>query len=306
MNVKNPLALFFFSFLPLQTFAHNPEAKATGDGSILGQYSFLEKINPLFLLSLVVVYIVYLWAMRKVSNQHSGERYLKKKISFLLGLLAVYFSLAGPVSILSNNLIFSVHMFQQSLMYIVMPPLILVGMPHEFYQFLDVRLYKSKIIRIFKSPIIGLLLFNVLWSLYHIPTIYEYVGQHLFLLEASHLVINASAFLMWVHVLAPAGLINKMSYLMKIGYMFANGILITPACALIIFAPDVAYPTLYEVPQLFSFSTPQDDQQLGGIIMKTVQEISYGVTIAYVFFKWAKLERKKDTQIDALPISAIE
>ncbi|MFZ3580141.1 cytochrome c oxidase assembly protein [Virgibacillus sp. DJP39] len=311
MNIKNQLkilglALFFFSLLPLQTFAHNPESRITEDGGVFQQYTWFEILNPLLFFSLVVVYIVYLRVMRKVSNSYTGERDLRKKISFLFGLLTIYISLAGPISILSNNLIFSAHMLQQALMYIVMPPLILVGMPHVFYQFFDKILVKSKILRIFKSPLIGLLLFNVLWSLYHIPTIYEYVWQQFILLEVSHLVINTSAFLMWIHVLAPVGQINKMSYLTKIGYMFANGILITPACALIIFAPDVVYPSVNEAPQLFSFSTPQNDQQLGGIIMKLVQEISYGAAITYIFSKWARLERKKNAQIDELPVSSVE
>lgn len=309
MNGKNQfrvlgLALLIFSFFPLQAFAHNPEARATGEGSIWQQYTWFEIINPLLLLFLVLIYIIYLWAMRKISNKFSGKRFLMKKLSFLLGLITIYISLAGPVSILSNNLIFSAHMLQQGLMYLTMPFFILLGMPRNFYQFLDDRLFKNRILRIFKLPLINLLTFNMLWSLYHIPMIYEYIWKHFLLLEGVHLVLNTFAFLMWIQVLTPVDQINEMSYLKKIGYMFLNGMLITPACALIIFAPDVVYPSIYETPQVFDWLTPKGDQQLGGIIMKLVQEITYGAAIGYVFLKWSKAEGSKD-KIDELPKNAI-
>ncbi|WP_407270628.1 cytochrome c oxidase assembly protein [Radiobacillus sp. PE A8.2] len=300
------LTLFFFAFLPLQTYAHDPEVRGNGDGNLFQHYTWFEILNPLLLLLLMLIYIVYLWTMRKISNRSLGERKFRKKLSFLLGLLTIYVSLAGPIAILSNNLILSAHMLQQSFMYIVMPPLILLGMPREFFQFLDERLFKPRFLRILKSPLLSLLLFNALWSFYHIPPIYEFFLEQFILLEILHIVLNTSAFLMWIQVLAPEDQINEMSYLKKIGYMFANGMLITPACALIIFAGDVIYPSILEAPQVFTWLTPLGDQQLGGIIMKVVQEFSYGAAIAYVFFKWARLERAKDAQIDELPSSAVE
>ncbi|WP_163531422.1 MULTISPECIES: cytochrome c oxidase assembly protein [Halobacillus] len=306
MKVKNRLnilglTLFLFIFLPIQAFAHNPDVRATGEGNLFQQYTWFEILNPILLLSLIVVYIAYLRTMRKISKKRLGERNLRKKICFLLGLLTIYITLAGPLAILSNNLVFSAHMLQTSLMYIVMPPLILLGMPQGFYHFLDEKIFKPKILRILKSPLINLILFNALWSFYHIPSIYEYFLEEFILLEILHIVLNTSAFLMWIQVLAPEGQINDMSYLKKLGYMFANGLLITPACALIIFGGDVIYPSIFESPQLFPWLGPLQDQRLGGIIMKVVQEFSYGTAITYVFFKWARLERAKDAQIDELP-----
>lgn len=303
MKVKNRLkilglTLFLFAFLPIQTFAHKPEVRANGDENLFQQYTWLEILNPILFLSLALVYIAYLRTMRKISSNRLEERDLKKKICFLLGLLTIYISLAGPIAILSNNLVLSAHMLQQSFMYIVMPPLILLGMPRGFYQLLNEKLLKPRFLGILKSPLFTLLLFNVLWSFYHLPSIYEYFLEQFILLEILHLVINTSAFLMWIQLFAPEDQFSEMSYLKKIGYMFANGMLITPACALIIFSGDVIYPSIEEAPQVIASLTPLRDQQLGGIIMKVVQEFSYGTAIAYVFFKWARLERAKDAEVD--------
>lgn len=288
------LPFSFLVFLPKQIYAHNPEVRSDGDGNILEHYSLFELLNPLLLLALVIVYIFYLRTM----NSMFKERIIRKKFFFLMGLLTIYISLAGPIAIFSNNLILSAHMLQQSFMYIVMPPLILLGMPKEFFNFLDKRIFKLRFLRILKSPILNLLLFNMLWSFYHIPQIYEYFLVHVIQLELLHLILNTAAFLMWIQVLAPEDQINEMTYLKKIGYMFANGVLITPACALIIFSGNVIYPSILQAPQVFASLPPLYDQQLGGVIMKVVQEIAYGAVIGYIFFKWAKLERGIDPLIE--------
>ncbi|GAE91769.1 CtaG protein [Gracilibacillus boraciitolerans JCM 21714] len=101
-----------------------------------------------------------------------------------------------------------------------------------------------------------------------------------------------------------------MSPLLKIGYIAANGILITPpACALIIFSSEVIYNTYGATggwiqalalcvpgdvlsglslsgPDMFSPLGIVEDQQLGGIVMKITQEIIYGTVLARIFFPW--------------------
>jgi putative membrane protein len=43
-----------------------------------------------------------------------------------------------------------------------------------------------------------------------------------------------------------------------------------------------------------------NDQQLGGVIMKIVQEIVYGIALAYTFFRWYRTERKQEEEEDLL------
>ena len=55
-------------------------------------------------------------------------------------------------------------------------------------------------------------------------------------------------------------------------------------------------------PEYFSNSTPLIDQQTGGVIMKVLQEVFFGVMLAYIFFNWFREERSNEDQItqDAL------
>jgi putative membrane protein len=86
-------------------------------------------------------------------------------------------------------------------------------------------------------------------------------------------------------------------------YIFANGVLLTPACALIIFAGTVIYPSYDHVNVLGENLPAIHDQQLGGTLMKVLQELVYGWILAHVFFKWYHTERKKDEDDEEAELS---
>lgn len=145
-----------------------------------------------------------------------------------------------------------------------------------------------------KKPLIPLLLFNVLFSIYHIPLIFNAVVSNNFLHNLTHFVLTITALFMWVPLIPIVKELDCLSDIQKIGYIFAAGVLLTPACALIIFSDAPFYSVYNSAPQLFKSLPPLDDQQTGGIIMKVIQELVYGTMIGYIFFKWARKERLKD------------
>src|SRR5690625_7721715 len=106
-----------------------------------------------------------------------------------------------------------------------------------------------------------------------------------------------------------------MKPLVKLAYIAGNGLLITPACALIIFAEAPIYAAYSSSgawlqslslcvpgnvldglapsisgPEMFSPLSLLEDQQAGGIIMKIMQEIVLGIMLASVFFPWFNQE----------------
>ena len=116
--------------------------------------------------------------------------------------------------------------------------------------------------------------------------------------------------------------------LKKIGYIILSAILITPACALIIFVDVPVYETYLggeawlkamalcvpagtlsglsglgvSGPEMFTNMTTIVDQQLGGIIMKTAQELIYVGVIGKIFFSWAADERMNADEITRLDL----
>ena len=114
---------------------------------------------------------------------------------------------------------------------------------------------------------------------------------------------------------------HQLHGLKKIGFILGDGILLTPACALIIFAPAAMYTTYTDGemwmkamalcvpgstlsglsisgPELFTNMPAREDQQLGGILMKAIQEVILGVLLALTFFSWYKKEQEEGEVIN--------
>ena len=156
------------------------------------------------------------------------------------------------------------------------------------------------------------------FSIYHIPIIHDYVMTHYTVHDIYYVVMLIMAFMMWWHVITPVKEWAKLTHVKKMAYIFANGVLLTPACALIIFTnaplyaiyndPEVWVQAMgycipgdtsfllaqFEGPQFFNMFTVIEDQQTGGIIMKLVQEVTYGVLLGFVFRDWFNREHKQE------------
>ncbi|MFD1736735.1 cytochrome c oxidase assembly protein [Bacillus salitolerans] len=272
----------YLSFSPLIGQAHGDSEDHDG---FFQHYTFFELWDPLYFLILTFVYIVFINGSRKI---------MIKKIAFGSGLFTLFLALGSPLHVLGDSYLFSAHMLQQSLVYIVVPPLILYGLQNG-----ETGKWISKVrLGIFKRPLFLLLGFNVLFSFYHIPIIFEYLVQNTIFHSMSHVILTVSAFLMWVPIIPLVKEMDTLTEVQKIGYIFAGGVLLTPACALILFADHTMYPTYITNQPLFPMLPPLDDQQLGGIIMKVAQEIVFCSIIGYIFFNWAKKEQEVDKCVE--------
>lgn len=122
-----------------------------------------------------------------------------------------------------------------------------------------------------------------------------------------------------------------MSHLLGLGYIFISGLLLTPACAMIIFAngplfavyndPQVWVKAMgycmsgdpavllsqFEGPAFFNLMSPIDDQQLGGIVMKLVQEFINSAALYSVFMQWYRKERatEDDASLESMAASRV-
>ncbi len=226
----------------------------------------------------------------------------KQKILFVFALILFYAAQGSPISYYGHHYLFSLHMLQQSILYFALPPLVLLAVP----EWLWARIFQPKwlktLLRIMTQPLVAALLFNTLFSFYHIPFIFDAAALNHEWMSVYHVVLLLTAFSMWWPIVSPLSDNQKqLAGLKKLAYIFANGVLITPACALIIFAENPLYATYMQAPQLFESLNTFSDQRLGGIIMKLVQELVYGSVLAYVFYNWYKQEKQDDLPMDQQP-----
>jgi putative membrane protein len=263
--------------------------------------SFFELWSPGIMLITLVLAVLYFAVTGPLHKRfaNASPATLKQKGLFILALVLFYAATGSPIDYYGHHYLFSVHMFQQSILYFALPPLILLAMP----EWLLAGIFRPKplhiALRVATQPIVAALGFNTLFSFYHMPFIFDTAAGNHTLMNVYHLILVCAAFAMWWPIVSPlSDDTHQLAGLKKIAYIFANGVLITPACALIIFASEPLYQHYITAPQLFSGYSAFSDQRLGGIIMKLMQELVYGCVLAYVFFRWYKRERRNDLPME--------
>jgi putative membrane protein len=266
---------------------------------------------------MAAVVILYLYVDGPYRRKHAPEdngTSVMQKVSFILGVILLYLAQAGPLSLL-GHMMFTFHMLNMSLSYLIVPPLVLLGTTAYMWRLLFRAAWWKKF-KFMTNPILCLILFNMVFSLYHVPVVHDYVMTHYTIHRMFYVVLLIAAFLMWIQVVCPVPEWNRLTDLRKMAYIFANGALLTPACALIIFSGSPMYAVysdpnewvkmmgycvsgdpsylLAQGPSFFNLMTPLEDQQTGGIIMKLLQEVLYGTILAYIFKQWFKREHSDD------------
>ncbi len=288
----------------------------------LEYFSVADLWSPLFLVFMLLLTVGYLLVVGPLSEKLPGAKPVSwmKKSMFIAGMFMLYLAQGGPVSLL-GHMMFSFHMLTMALSYLVAPPLIMMGMPDWLWRVL-LKVNPLRSLKFLAKPVVAALLFNGLFSLYHIPAIHDYVMLHFNVHRLYYIVLFITAMLMWWTLLNPLPESQKGSSLGKMGYIFLNMVLLTPACGLIIFASQPIYATYSDPniwaeamgycisgdpaaildkfggPTFFNLMSPQVDQQVGGILMKFIQEIIFASILAYVFFNWYKKENREDDDVN--------
>ncbi len=240
----------------------------------------------------------------------------------MTGLLFIYLGWGSPLYV-TGHVMMTLHMLQMVFAYFIAVPLLLLGIPQKWYELIVKSRFAVKPLRFIWNPITALLLFNGLFSFYHVPFMFDTLMLSPVLHSVYQWALLFAASLMWWFILAPLPSRYQLPELRRIFYIFANGLLITPACALIIFAPSAMYgvytdPLIWANVMAFclpggagpemilsAFGSPQalatfdarTDQQLAGVMMKVFQEIVYGIAIGYVFKQWLKKEKLQDGEL---------
>lgn len=284
----------------------------------LEYFSMADLWSPLFLVFMLLITIGYLLVVGPLSEKIIGAEPVSwmKKSTFIIGMFMLYLAQGGPVSLL-GHMMFSFHMLTMALSYLVAPPLIMLGIPTWLWRAL-LKVNPFRKLRFLAKPVVAAVLFNGLFSLYHIPAIHDYVMLHFNVHRLYYIILFITSMLMWWTLINPLPEHSKGSSLGKMGYIFLNMVLLTPACGLIIFATSPMYatysdpniwakamgycisgdPTLllsnFGGPTFFSLMSPLVDQQVGGILMKFIQEIIFASMLAYVFYGWYKRENQED------------
>jgi putative membrane protein len=289
----------------------------------LEMFGFRALWSPFFFLSLLLVLFAFFFVTVFKRERFSNSEPLKRSegIFFTIAIIILYVIKGSPLDLM-GHLMFYAHMIQMGVLYLVIPPLFIVGIPKWVWRKVLHYPIIKPLFNLFSKPLIALIIFNGMFSFYHIPLIFDAIKMDMWLHASYTCILFITAILMWWPLINKLPEYESLTGLKKVGYIFADGILLTPACALIIFADTPMYATFSDPtawmealklcvpgstlanlnlsgPEVFNSMSLINDQQLGGVLMKIIQEIVYGVVLGQIFFSWYRKEQAESEDDNA-------
>lgn len=283
----------------------------------LAIFGFRALWSPyLFLFVLLITISFFLITIKYRSYFKNSEPLSKAQaILFIVAMVLFYITKGGPIDLM-GHLMFYAHMIQMAVLLFIIPPILIISIPNWIWKKLWASTFFRRIFGILKRPLFILILFNAVFSLYHLPIIFDFIKTNIFLHEAYTCLLMSLALGLWWPLVNRIETYQSLTGLKKVAYIFASGALILPACALIIFNDQPMYATYsnHELwakslelcvppstlsslnlsgPEMFNSMSLIHDQQLGGVLMKVIQEIVYGFVLSRVFLEWYKKDQQE-------------
>ncbi len=219
----------------------------------------------------------------------------RQKRTFALGVLVLAIAADWPMHDIAEEYLYSVHMFQHLLITFFIPIFFLAATPEWLARLIlgsgdQSTTWVGKLAK----PLVAGIIFNALAALTHWNGIVQLSHDSGPFHYGIHLVMFASALLMWIPVLGPLPEL-RLSPPAQMLYLFLMSIIPTIPAGWLTFADNVVYPAYDTEVRLWGISAV-DDQQAAGFIMKVIGGFFLWGLIAIRFNQWAKSSRGDERQ----------
>jgi len=226
---------------------------------------------------------------RAASPEEAAGPTAAQRALFVSGLLVMFLSLNGPLHDLSDYYLFSAHMVQHLLLTLVVPPLLILGVPGWMLRPALAVPWVNALARKVTSARGAFLIFNITLAGWHVPPLYNLAMANHDIHVVEHLMFMVSATLMWWPITSTMPELPRLSYPGQMLYCFLMTIPMSVVAFCIALADHLLYPAYAAVPRIWGI-TPMRDQALGGLIMWVPGTLFFGVVISFVFMRWANAD----------------
>ena len=225
----------------------------------------------------------------------------RQTATFTAGIIVIFVSLLSPLHILSDSYLFSAHMFQHVLLTLVAPPLLILGTPDWLLRPLLRTNLAFRLARVGTHPVLAFALFNIVFSVWHIPPLYQLSvtnhGVHI----GEHLLFIMAAVIMWWPLASTMPELPRLSYPFQMAYLFLLSIAQLMLFAPITFSREPLYQWYVDAPRIWGL-TAVLDQQIGAIIMKMGGGLIFLTLLVIIFFRWFNREEEHKMAEDAVQL----
>lgn len=243
--------------------------------------TFQELWQPNIIVFTVVVLVLYLGLCHgPLAQRLSGTRHLVTPLQtglFVMGMILLYFSFAGPLDYLSDNYLYTAHMVQHMVEITIMTPLVMKGLPESVYRFLFTSRRILPVTKAWTHPIVSGAVFNVILTIFHLPYLYNLALEsdsfHLF----EHSVFFVISFFMWLPIVRGTVSKKQMTPGQKMLYLLYNYNLMMPLVVFQLVANRPWYAHYVDAPRIFPNLSALGDMQLGAITMMVFMAGRYAI-----------------------------
>jgi putative membrane protein len=235
----------------------------------------------------------YWYAIRRLAPLHAARDeavVTGRQIAWFTGGLVIFVvARAWPLHDIGDQSLFTFHMIEHLLLALVVPPMLLKGVPWWLMRLLVMPILP--VVRWITRPAIALVLFNAVLVLIHVPQVVELMLES----EAAHLGLHllwiVASMIMWWPVIGPIPDLPKLSPFASMGYLFLQSLVPTVPASFLTFAETPVYKVYTDLPRLWGLSV-LDDQLIAGLIMKIGGGLFLWAVITTIWFRWAAEEER--------------
>lgn len=266
--------------------------------SELAKYPFglLWPPEVAFIIAVVgAAYLVFIGP--KSGKRFGGAATWGETALFFGGLFLYWVAWGSPFHVVGEAYLMMAHMVTMLLATTFAPPLLLLGLPRGF---LDWALSFPVVKRIWAfvtKPVITLVLFNLIFFLWHNPSIYDNAITNEAIHYFQYATLLVSGILFWWPLVNKSLVLPRIRPLAVMGYTFGTIVIQTVLFGPIMILEEPLYQTYLHVPRLLPL-TPLQDQQLGHLMM----EVTSPMMLLYWFAKaFTQLVRESGAPTRATP-----
>ncbi|MGA0814969.1 MAG: cytochrome c oxidase assembly protein [Ilumatobacteraceae bacterium] len=240
---------------------------------------------------LLVLFVVGSWwyAVRFIAPHtpevRSGSPAVTRRQGWLFvsAVATLWLASDWPIHDISEEYLYSVHMFQHMALSYFLPLLAVLATPLWLFRAVLGSPRAGRAIRWLAQPVIAGFIFNVVIIITHIPGVVNQSVSNPLLHYSVHVAVVLSSLLMWIPIAAPDPLM-RIGYGGRMVYLFLMSVIPTVPAAWLTFAEGAVYKHYDIAVRVWGLSVTTD-QQIAGAIMKTGGSIFLWSIIVFLWFK---------------------
>lgn len=257
---------------------------------LTNNYSLYALFKPHWLIiTLIVIYFYF----KKIVNSPVYQVTATQKKYFFSAIIAFLLVSSTPIDVIGHDYLFSSFVFQLVVQYFVVIPLLMLSVPRQFFR-KNIWDYRIKlIVNIAGHPWLTLFMFNGLLSIFLLPSVHNYFLEHIILMVIAQIILFINAIFMWWVIINPLPEMTRLTYILRIAYIFFASVLLIPIGFFYIVIQKIQFPVYQAVVgDILPGFTAIYDQQLAGATLKVFQLGSYIVALLFILIIWRQKEEE--------------